>query len=198
MHCFISAALTSAINTASVLLTIPFVLCSALYFAKCAQAWAFHSLQVGKSLHLHGEKKTIKTLPAASFLCSLAYPGLNALITLHSPPYSVDQRRDKRRWCCPGRALIGGLLHLPFNRCLGRSYRESFLLTVKNAYVASTLKRWYPVVRTQPLLMDSEVQEIERDQTWSCKHVPIQNPGHVPVQTSRLGKLMPEHILFLV
>ena len=55
MCCFIYAALTSAINTASVLLTVPFVLCSALYFSECAQAWAFHNLQVGKkSLHVDG------------------------------------------------------------------------------------------------------------------------------------------------
>lgn len=52
MYCFIYAALTGTINTASVLLTIPFVLCSTLYFSKCMQAWAFHNLQVDKSLHM--------------------------------------------------------------------------------------------------------------------------------------------------
>lgn len=60
MYCFIYAALTSAINNASVLLTIPFVLCSALYFSECAQAWALHNLQVGKLLHMDGEKRQPK------------------------------------------------------------------------------------------------------------------------------------------
>jgi hypothetical protein len=37
MHCFIYAALTSAVNAASVLLATPFVLYSTLYFPECAK-----------------------------------------------------------------------------------------------------------------------------------------------------------------
>lgn len=65
MYCFIYAALTSAINTASVFLTIPFLLCSGLYFSECTQARAFHNLQVDKSLHMDGEKKTTRSLQAS-------------------------------------------------------------------------------------------------------------------------------------
>lgn len=60
MYCFIYAALTSAINTASVLLTIPFVLCSALYFSERVQAWALHGLQVDKLPQIDGEKRQPK------------------------------------------------------------------------------------------------------------------------------------------
>lgn len=179
MHCFIYAALTSAINTASVLLTIPFVLCSALYFAKCTQAWAFHNLQVGKSLHLHGEKKTIKTLLAASFLCSLAHPGLNALISLHSPPYSVDQKRDKR-WHLPGRALC---------------WEACCIFPLKGVWVGPTDNFSSP---QSSMLHPETLKPSSKDSAaayglWgpgdrSCKYVPVQNPRHVPVQNPRLGK----------
>ena len=79
MYCFINAALTSAINTASVLLTIPFVLWSVLYLSECAGAWAFHSLQVERWLHMEeGGKTTPNLLEAVP--SSLADPWLNVLL----------------------------------------------------------------------------------------------------------------------
>lgn len=61
MHCFIYAALTSAVNAASVLLTTPFVLCSTLYFPECVKTWDFYGLQMDKLLYMSGEGRMTAT-----------------------------------------------------------------------------------------------------------------------------------------
>lgn len=98
MYCFIYAALTSAINTASVVLTVPFVLCSALYFSECAQAWAFHNLQVGKNhcMWMGGEEDNQKSSRAISLFTGISQAKCAHLFT-HPIPLPVDQRRDKRK-----------------------------------------------------------------------------------------------------
>lgn len=133
MYCFIYAALTSAINTASVLLTIPFVLCSALYFSECAQVWAFHSLQVEKDSYIWvGGRDNKKSSRAISLFSSMSQAKCAHLFT-HPISLPVDQRRQEEIMLSSESFVFGGLRNFPFSDVWMGPPGVSFLCTVKRA-----------------------------------------------------------------
>lgn len=99
---------------------------SALYFSECAQAWAFHSLQVERKdscIWVEGEDNE-KSSRAMSLFSGVSQAKCAHLFT-HPISLPVDQRRQDEIMLSVS-FVFGSLRNFPFKRCLDGSFRSIF------------------------------------------------------------------------